>query len=101
MNASISHRKVRKAMSDLISRQAAIEALTGWETEPSDEDIVRELKNLPSVTPTERTGEWIENAPEGQDIDPPYICSICGHAESTRTPFCEQCGADMRGDEDE
>ena len=41
-------------------------------------------------------GEWIENAPEGQDIDPPYICSICGHAESTRTPFCEQCGADMR-----
>ena len=46
---------------------------------------------------TERTGEWIENAPEGQDIDPPYICSICGHAESTRTPFCEQCGAKMKG----
>ena len=45
----------------------------------------------------ERTGEWIENAPEGQDIDPPYICSICGHAESTRTPFCEQCGAKMKG----
>lgn len=46
-------------------------------------------------------GEWIQNAPEGQGIDPPYICSICGHAESTRTPFCEQCGADMRGADNE
>lgn len=47
----------------------------------------------------ERTGEWIENAPEGQDIDPPYICSICGYAEATRTPFCEQCGCRMIGDD--
>jgi len=63
----------------------------------SVKDIKRHLLSLPPVTPTERTGEWIENAPEGQDIDPPYICSICGHAESTRTPFCEQCGAKMKG----
>lgn len=36
-------------MQDLISRQAAIEALTGWETEPLDEDIVRTLEALPPV----------------------------------------------------
>ena len=35
---------------DCISRQQAIEALTGWETEPLDEDIVRELNALPPVT---------------------------------------------------
>ena len=55
------------------------------------------LKAAIEALSAERTGEWIENAPEGQDIDPPYICSICGHAESTRTPFCEQCGAKMKG----
>lgn len=63
----------------------------------SVKDIKRHLLSLPPVTPTERTGEWIENAPEGQGIDPPYICSACGYAESSRTPFCEQCGAKMKG----
>lgn len=55
------------------------------------------LKAAIEALSAERTGEWIENAPEGQYIDPPYICSICGHAESTRTPFCEQCGTKMKG----
>lgn len=35
---------------DAISRQAAIDALTGWETEPLDEDIEHTLNNLPSVS---------------------------------------------------
>lgn len=104
---------------DCISRQQAIEAIEDVEWyrvnskgelvsgSTSDEeswyraeDVYRAIESLPPVTPTERTGEWIENAPEGQGIDPPYICSICGHAESTKTPFCEQCGADMRGEEE-
>lgn len=70
-------------------------------------NVVRALRDFyewtidaPSVTPTERAGEWIENAPEGQGIDPPYICSACGYAESRRTPFCEQCGAKMRSEEE-
>ena len=66
----------------------------------SVKDIKRHLLSLPPIEPKRPKGEWIENAPEWQDIDPPYICSICGHAESTRTPFCEQCGADMRGEEE-
>lgn len=37
------------ASEDCISRQQAIEALTGWETEPLDEDIVRTLENLPTT----------------------------------------------------
>lgn len=36
---------------DCISRQAAIDALIGWETEPLDEDIEMALRTLPSVTP--------------------------------------------------
>ena len=56
------------------------------------------IEYAPPVESERPKGEWIQNAPEGQGIDPPYICSICGHAESTRTPFCEQCGADMKGE---
>lgn len=44
-------------------------------------------------------GEWIKNAEEWQRIDPPYFCSECGHANLRKTPFCEMCGADMRGGE--
>ena len=93
-------------MNDLISRQAAVEALTGWETEPLDEDIVRTLNNLPPVTPTEfnlekysdglwriaydrgyeqgreeteRTGEWMVEEKDsiyGKKIR--LTCSECG-----------------------
>ena len=38
-------------MSDLISRQAAIDALTGWETDPTDEEIELTLNNLPPIQP--------------------------------------------------
>lgn len=57
MNASISHRKVRKAMSDLISRQAAIDAIrkstekyAGFmEMEQyTDDDAVDAINSLPS-----------------------------------------------------
>ena len=94
-----------RGLDDCISRSWMVNALqevNGESDMPSFwhegmNDAIEEVKNAPSVTPTERTGEWIENATEGQDIDPPYICSTCGYAESRRTPFCEQCKAKMKG----
>ena len=42
-----------------------------------------------------RKGYWIENAPEYQNIDPPYICSECGNMHLRKTNYCDQCGAKM------
>ena len=42
-----------------------------------------------------KTGHWIENAPEYQNIDPPYICSECGNMHLRKTNYCDQCGAKM------
>ena len=68
--------------------------------------ILERLKKLPSVT-VRQTGEWIEK--EGYDGDVYYDCSVCGESWTTieGTPwdngmnFCPNCGADMRGAEND
>ena len=77
---------------DCISRQAVINCVT---TNEFRYKIVEDIKTLPSVTPKEKTGKWIENAPEYQNIDPPYICSECGNMHLRKTNYCDQCGARM------
>ena len=91
-------------MNDLISRQAAIDALADMHCK-SDEDgyvwIIRSdawarIDALPSVTPKQKRGKWING-----------YCSECGkHAPfwamaSTyyKSSYCPNCGAKM--DEDE
>lgn len=91
-------------MDDLISRQAAIDALADMHCK-SDEDgyvwIIRSdawarIDALPSVTPKQKRGKWING-----------YCSECGkHAPfwamaSTyyKSSFCPNCGARM--DEEE
>ena len=45
-----------------------------------------------------RTGHWIKNAPPWDCQNPPFICSECGNPHLLfETPYCEICGADMRG----
>lgn len=43
-----------------------------------------------------KTGFWIKNADEGQNIDPPYICSECGNAEIRQKNYCSECGTMMQ-----
>lgn len=87
-------------MSDLIDRQAAIEALkpcAGVGNRALDK-----LRALPSVEPERKTGRWMFP-------DPPIhkpICSECGkpciglHAfEYQLTDYCPNCGARMEGGE--
>lgn len=77
---------------DCISRQSAIDALTGWETEPLDEDIERILKQMPSVTPKPKTGHWIDH----QEDKWIYAqCSECETVHDTRTNYCPNCGCLM------
>lgn len=47
-----------------------------------------------------KTGRWIKE----EDIESEYYgwyCSECGSIRIERTPYCEYCGADMRGEEHE
>ena len=109
-------------MQDLISRQAAIDAIrastskyTGFmEMEMyTDDDAVEAIINLPSAQPERKTGKWIErkhgywsfvnDKGERDGWIPSYECSECGSG-GWRNPevmnFCPSCGADMRGEHD-
>ena len=111
-------------MSDLISRQAAIEAICkacsiegdyhecdGYpETSTCCEGKVA-LKALPSAQPERKKGKWIHEIVNSY-TEKTY-CSECGksalfvyvsddyygvhtHGEIRKTDFCPHCGADMR-----
>ena len=100
-------------MSDLISRQAAIEET--WK-EPSYTDPynvlteVRErIQSLPSAQPQRMRGKWTYGEDE-YGIDG-YHCDKCGFFvpwDYTHKfidfikdyHFCPNCGADMRGEQD-
>ena len=101
-------------MSDLISRQAAIDALDGeiTVTGRANAEAVRgyanlvcdRIKRLPSAQPERKKGEWIPvtNGRGG------FECDQChNYAPSYQdgvewlSGFCPNCGADMRGEQDE
>ena len=74
---------------DLISRSDAIEAITGWDTEPTDFDIEYELGRLPAVDAEPvRHGRWTFpwTSPE---------CSICRKTQKWASNYCPNCGAKM------
>ena len=89
-------------MDDLISRQAAIDAL--YHVDEYNGRSIEAIRNLPSA---ERLGQWKKN-PEyrGDDvsgfIDNHFSCSVCGKEAVINpygfydlTPFCPNCGAKM------
>ena len=103
-------------MSDLIERQAAIDAIdvlcqehrykipgkreTYSEYNEAWQDALDRAEgvifNLPSAQPKQKTGKWIEYISEHGK------CSRCGNQvdllDGKEHNFCEVCGADMRGD---
>ena len=99
-------------MDDLISRQAAIDAierliLPQVKGETAAEEINRVawrcaincaeemIGHLPSA---ERRGRWIYNA---NFAEPPFKCSACGKSQGRLSTYCPDCGADMRGEQDD
>ena len=118
-------------MSDLISRQQAIDALDEirhalWEIDipsPTVPEYVehheqvqsvwklldkkqKELYAVPSVQPERKNGKWIrhdeiKNVYGGICIE----CSECGEKYVVQhildEKYCRNCGADMRGEQDE
>lgn len=96
-------------MSDLISRQAAIEALCrecSGESTPCDPFLCSEviaIQKLPSTEPERPKGEWIHIRDE-EDGNALYECSVCHkgevHVPIVEVSYCWNCGADMRGGAD-
>lgn len=105
-------------MSDLISRQAALNAMDTWDKFGCDpdgklvrydddkhyvpyvhyDDMVHVIKCLPSAQPERKKGMWLpDNRPGGGF----WVCSCCkfpseAFAADVLYKFCPNCGADMR-----
>lgn len=102
-------------MSDLISRQAAIDALEQQAREMSrwSERYMEQTKgvltainiinDLPSSQPERKIGHWIlsdvQSEEELRNNNYLYYCSECGkgdvHSKSVMVSFCWHCGAKM------
>lgn len=90
--------------SDLISRQAAIDAMEKYEkrveTAGQSWTIMcceNEILSLPSAQPERKTGHWIEHKTQIADHTVyTYECSECGNSMIVKpTRFCGHCGAKM------
>ena len=90
-------------MSDLISRQAAIDAFIEILDRPNHaeflytDEICEVLGRLPSAEPV-RHGKWIPIMGLNHQNEK-FICSECKCQSDYKWNFCPNCGADMRGEE--
>jgi len=105
-------------MSDLIDRQAAIDALNelsehytekGREWHPHIDHVLFEIQSLPAADVRMIVrGEWIKEIKHHKDDEQEFNyedirCSHCGVRRRIGwygANFCPNCGADMRGDSD-
>lgn len=90
-------------MNDLISRQAAIDAVKGRFSMPVDNLIVEVIGALPSAQPERKEGTWIVRMQRGNWNDREYkTCSECGmtFVDLDVANFCPNCGAKMGGEQE-
>ena len=107
--------------SDTIYRQAAINVADAVWSVTGDKNVAKvwdQIKDLPSAQPERKKGIWqeiTEGDCSGYDptlagYDDPvvgYVCSCCRYGYEkevmgdTLFNFCPNCGADMRGEQDE
>ena len=84
----------------LIYLEDAKEALTGWETDPTDEEIKYTLDNLLTGEAVEVAhGRWnrVEVELDRGVKTHRFACSVCGFLKNTLIGnYCPNCGADMR-----
>ena len=93
---------------DAISRQAArkiiLDEFEGW---PTDEEVAqlkrltKQIDDLPSVTPKQRTGWWIMTGGcfKGYSCLSYFECSCCHKSSLEKGCFCPNCGAKMEGEQ--
>lgn len=97
-------------MSDLIDRQAAIEALANgalinYQAAGHHNGLVKAIdviKGLPSSVPERKTGRWIpqdwnEDSGMRRTLQNLPKCSICGFSAYHVYRYCPSCGSRMEG----
>jgi hypothetical protein len=94
-----SRSEIPNTCGDAISRQAVLDCQhfiydeTGEELEVI---LAENVLNLPSVTPQQRTGRWIQK--EETDEAEPFIiweCDNCHKYQRKQTEYCPKCGSRM------
>lgn len=82
---------------DTISRAEVHDLLATWLSDKLDEKtrevlevIDGKVEDMPSITPKQRTGHWIECEDEVK-----CFCSECKEISDYPTKFCPNCGAKM------
>lgn len=104
-------------MSDLISRQAALDALGEapevWTDSPEEFAAVSQwemdvvaIKAVPSAQPERKRGKWIRHDEVRNVYGGTYVeCSECGEKYVVQyiedEKYCRNCGADMRGEQND
>ncbi len=99
-------------MDDLINRQAALDCFHDWIDKHGDVHTADEMpeyeaiEKLPSAQPMRKKGKWNYKNDLKQ-----FFCSECEFPSLTYDDryiysmdlpnYCEDCGADMRGEQDE
>ena len=97
-------------MDDLISRQAAIEALHTWFKDGFEEDrwwnsthVLAAIEGLPSAQPERKRGKWkrayLDHEAMGERPSILY-CSVCNQCIAYPVNYCPNCGARMEGEKD-
>lgn len=87
-----SRSEIPNTCGDAISRQEALNAITMAEVRWQAVDNVNKL---PSVTPQQRMGEWIEHFDE---IGKWYECDQCHTDWGGPVNYCPNCGCVMKGE---
>ena len=96
-------------MDDIISRQAAINAIVNSPSEVQNKNIplvnqydgatfrqIEILGILETLPSAERRGRWEFNIDDkGWSWDYPYMCDQCGEWAEKEFNFCPKCGARM------
>jgi len=93
-------------MDDLISRQAAMDALRAMQTYKlfAGDDMLlidqagaqTELMLLPPIQPKRGRWHYSDGKPARIGLSFGVICDQCGTESEYCTNFCGECGADMR-----
>ena len=85
------------ATSDMISRQAAIDAVE--KNACNTQRIIDAVNNLPSVQPEPKEGEWVQIQRCARDAQPDLECPFCKHRIGwwDMGRYCAGCGAKLKG----